>query len=272
MMHTLIYILQDILHIRDSILYKLSASDCASLLAVANYRLDDISIKKFLNPLRDILPDQDLIELYNHGNYDIILIGKDLDHLLQRITDPIQYYKLHEVIPLLSIFCIVTKSVLNTRSSTCYSRIQVLCPWISEYDSTPSWNQLRSSTDDRISILHYGFPSYFTRELKFDIGVKWTFEMTSEYSTNIARYDELSMNLVSKSNDEIWHTKYLELSRYPYQVKEASSKKLSSDMKMDYRYAKLNIYQPDGNTCESVGSIEFPIGQESPMPMNLQVI
>lgn len=220
-MHTFIYILKHIWHIRDSILSELSASDSASLLAVTDYDLNDPSIKQFLNPLRDILPNPDLIKLYEKNGYTVTLIGKDLNHLLQRIANPVVYHRFNPVVCVVNVFCIIAKLTPQTKYNEGCREILYKCPWASNSLLPGKWHELRSKTDDKINIIYDDYIKFRIDELEYGIGYN-SVHRKGTYG-GVMEHDSISMKLVREIKGGEFHTKYMKMQIHPYVVNSISS-------------------------------------------------
>lgn len=259
---TLIYIIYNIPLIRDLILNNLCASDCASLLALAKYDLESHDIKRFLHPIRDVFDGEWDMDLFTKRDNSIVLIGKDLNLLLDRIKDPLRFWKLNPISVPINIFTII---ILPWNSEDSGEWLQSCCV-ISESpigtNMKHHWKITKSENGSNVNRLCCLHDTNYSRCIELSLGADWHIEMTREYTTMVPTYNDTAMCLVSRGNNQECHTKYIDLSTNSYEVNDASNIELSRDIKNRYRYIQLVVYHEECKEYADYSIIEFPIGKE----------
>lgn len=260
------YIIFDIPLIRDVILDNLCASDCASLLALANYDLSSHDIKKFLHPIRDIFDDESTLQYFTTTTDIVVLIGKDLDLLLLRITDPLRFWKLVPLSMPIDVFTVSIRPLSSSRCQEWQQSSSVVSEHPNDTQLSYQWKTRKSQNGSNVNRLRCVHSSNYPRCIWFTIGVSWYIEVTREYTGMIPIYDDTAMCLVSCAHDKHYTTRYIDLSNDPYEAKLVSDTKLPEEIKNRYRHIKLEVYHEDCKEYGDCSIIEFPIGKESIVP------
>lgn len=247
--------LKHIWHIRDSILSELSASDSASLLTVANYNLYNPSIKQFLDPLRDILPRP--AKFYRDAGYTIVLIGKDLDCLLQRIANPTLYYSAGRKAHMVNVLCIIMRWTPEDEHKRYAYTIDSLCPWKSNFPPVSKWHETRSGTDSKINIIYNNVTEPSVGQLEYTIGCNIIHDR--DHSNIVKSYDPVSMKLICKLSGGHFLTKYIDTGAYPYKANEIGTGTVFQTAPQGTLYILLGMVDVSNFDYVSDKYIEFPV-------------
>jgi hypothetical protein len=186
--------------IRNSVLSRCSASDVSLLQAMKCLVLSNAEKKRYLNPVRDLSICNWILERIDAKD-NVILIGKDIDLLVDRIRNPLGYHAKG-----LWNNPIVIWPVVATTSEHCDAFMSLpghYCPRSGEENYNRSGGSWRCTERDGQAAYTIGYHDY-------------TGDMQLESISTIHYYKELGWQLMDSSSHKArYRTSYVELSPGP---------------------------------------------------------
>lgn len=241
-------------HVRDLILSHLCASECALVFALIQYEPTDYDIKKFLQLDNEVPQYKSWINRMIKDSYHVLMIGKDVQHLVDRIEDPLSFWKLHRNSVSCSVFLTAIK-ILDILDG----RMLAVSPVDKDLRISQGWKRMRSDGTSNVNVLSYRHDTDFTREAFFDIGATYNLRITHAYSESTLVHSGISLVLISKIQHRKYTTKYINLSSVLPTVENAVSSSVECGDTITCPHVSLYIHCKHYNVPNDEVAIRFPI-------------
>jgi len=226
MYNTLCHIFHNIIPARDIILKNLSASESSLILTIIGLNPRSSQFKKYLNPIRDLGAIGKQVKSSINNNYNVILLGIDVEKLLFRIQDPLAFYHKYGYKFILFLHIIIAKlsdrmchddqvySDDETEFDTKFLDIKDIDGLIYKTNNEWSENSLLDTFD--INILSFKHRDEITNPYTINIGSYMYSETVEQVSHISTKYELVSMPLISRPENERSFTSYINLVSNPF--------------------------------------------------------
>lgn len=238
------------------ILDNLCASDCALMFAIMKYEPTSHDTMKYLQLYNEIPECKAWVTGMIEDLYDVLVIGCDVDCLIDRIRNPLVFWETSTGPILYNVFIIAVKIVEDP--DDCNMLIEICSPTGTIIKEPHNWKRIVFHNNSRVGLLCVYHNDYGFGNVSFHIGGMFSFNTKAENKYDFI-YDDVSLSLVSQMHNGKFYTKYINLSEKDAVVKEVSGNPVDYQMTAEYLCINITIHLEENSARRKSEVISFAI-------------
>lgn len=198
---------------------------------------DTVKYLQFYNEIPEYKP---WITGMIEDSHEVLVIGSDVDHLINRIKDPLAFWYTSTKPVLYNVFIIAVK-VIEEDVGGCGMLIQIRSPVNTALKEPVSWKRLVLGSNSRIGSLCVYHNRYGVGNVCFDVGGTFRFNTEAENNYDFV-HNDMSLSLVSQMDNGKFCTKYINLSEKNAVVKEVLDNPVDYEMTTEYICVSITVH------------------------------